>query len=101
VNPPWAEGADGQTDRSDATRQAAPRQEQGGARRTFPIEFGCSYCLELLHTVLESCGAKVLGASTTLHARGYLLTVTPDMIVCDLALPREDRRCWYVWRVTA
>lgn len=46
--------------------------------------------LELLHTILESCGATVLAASTTLHARGYLLTVTPDLIICDLALPRED-----------
>ena len=46
--------------------------------------------LELLHLILESCGAKVLAASTTMHARGYLLTVTPDLIVCDLALPRED-----------
>ena len=25
-----------------------------------------------------------------MHARGYLMTVTPDLIVCDLALPRED-----------
>jgi CheY-like chemotaxis protein len=46
--------------------------------------------LELLHMILESCGAKVLAASTAMHARGYLLTVTPDLIVCDLALPRED-----------
>lgn len=46
--------------------------------------------LELLHLILESCGATVLTASTTMHARGYLLTVTPDLIVCDLALPRED-----------
>jgi CheY-like chemotaxis protein len=46
--------------------------------------------LELLHSILESCGAKVLAASTTMHARGYLLTVTPDLIVCDLAMPRED-----------
>jgi CheY-like chemotaxis protein len=46
--------------------------------------------LELLYTILESCGAKVLAASTTMHARGYLLTVVPDLIICDLALPRED-----------
>lgn len=46
--------------------------------------------LELLHLILESCGATVLTASTTMHARGYLLTVTPDLIVCDLSLPRED-----------
>lgn len=46
--------------------------------------------LELLHSILESCGAKVLAASTTMHARGYLLTITPDLIVCDLAIPRED-----------
>lgn len=46
--------------------------------------------LELLHMILESCGARVQAASTTMHARGYLLTATPDLIVCDLALPRED-----------
>ena len=46
--------------------------------------------LDLLHMILESCGAKVLAASTTMHARGFLLTATPDLIVCDLALPRED-----------
>ena len=46
--------------------------------------------LELLHMILESCGAKVLAAATTMHARGYLVTTTPDLIVCDLALPRED-----------
>jgi CheY-like chemotaxis protein len=46
--------------------------------------------LELLRTVLEACGAKVLAASSTLHARGYLQTIKPELIVCDLALPRED-----------
>jgi diguanylate cyclase len=46
--------------------------------------------LELLHMILEACGARVQAASTTMHARGYLLTATPDLIVCDLALPRED-----------
>jgi CheY-like chemotaxis protein len=46
--------------------------------------------LELLHMILESCGATVQAASTTMHARGYLLASTPDLIVCDLALPRED-----------
>lgn len=46
--------------------------------------------LELLRMILESCGAKVLAAASTLHARGYLMTVTPDLIVCDLAVPRED-----------
>jgi CheY-like chemotaxis protein len=46
--------------------------------------------LELMHMILESCGAKVLAASSTMHARGYLQTSTPDLILCDLALPRED-----------
>ena len=46
--------------------------------------------LELLLMILEACGATVLAASTTMHARGYLMTATPDLIVCDLALPRED-----------
>ena len=40
--------------------------------------------------ILESCGAKVLAAASAMHARGYLMTVTPHLIVCDLALPRED-----------
>jgi CheY-like chemotaxis protein len=48
--------------------------------------------LDLLRLVLESCGARVLAASSTMHARGYLATATPDIIVCDLALPREDGR---------
>ena len=46
--------------------------------------------LELLHMILEACGARVQTASTTMHARGYLLATVPDLIVCDLALPRED-----------
>jgi CheY-like chemotaxis protein len=46
--------------------------------------------LELMQTILEACGARVLAASNTTHARGYLLTATPDLIVCDLAMPRED-----------
>jgi CheY-like chemotaxis protein len=46
--------------------------------------------LDLMHMILESCGARVLAASTAMHARGYLQNVTPDLIVCDLALPRED-----------
>jgi CheY-like chemotaxis protein len=46
--------------------------------------------LELLRLVLESCGARVLAAASTMHARGYLHSLTPDLIVCDLALPRED-----------
>ena len=58
--------------------------------RTILVVDDDSDALELLHTILEACGAKVLAASTTMHARGYLLTVTPDLIVCDLALPRED-----------
>lgn len=46
--------------------------------------------LELMHMILEACGARVLAASNTTHARGYLLTATPDLILCDLAMPRED-----------
>ena len=45
--------------------------------------------LELLRMILEACGARVQTASTTMHARGYLLATAPDLIVCDLALPRE------------
>jgi CheY-like chemotaxis protein len=58
--------------------------------RTILVIDDDSDALELLHMILESCGAKVLAASSTMHARGYLLNVSPDLIVCDLALPRED-----------
>ena len=58
--------------------------------RTILVVDDDSDALELLHTILESCGARVLAASNTTHARGYLLTATPDLIVCDLAMPRED-----------
>ena len=71
--------------RTDPNR-ALPRLEG----RTILLVEDDADALDLLHTILESCGARVLTASNTMHARGYLLTATPDLIVCDLALPRED-----------
>src|SRR5438552_18637658 len=46
--------------------------------------------LELLRAILDACGARVLLADTVQHARGYLHTLRPDLIVADLALPTED-----------
>jgi DNA-binding response OmpR family regulator len=53
--------------------------------------------LELLRLVLTACGARVLLASTVQHARGYLQTVRPHLIVSDLALPSEDGVAFARW----
>jgi CheY-like chemotaxis protein len=90
------------TDRPPATGQAERSRwfpsRRGQATSTLPDLKGRTIlvvdddrdALELLQMILESCGARVQAASTTMHARGYLLATTPDLIVCDLALPRED-----------
>src|SRR6267142_4164161 len=53
--------------------------------------------LELLRSILSACGARVLLASTAQHARGYLQTMRPDLIVSDLALPHEDGLAFASW----
>src|SRR5947207_8263067 len=53
--------------------------------------------LELLRAILNACGARVLLADTTHHARGYLHTLRPDLVVSDLALPSEDGLAFVRW----
>jgi len=53
--------------------------------------------LELLRAILDACGARVLLADTVQHARGYLHTLRPDLIVSDLALPTEDGLAFVRW----
>jgi DNA-binding response OmpR family regulator len=53
--------------------------------------------MELLRAVLGACGARVLLAPTTQTARGYLHTGHPDLIVSDLALPKEDGFAFNRW----
>jgi CheY-like chemotaxis protein len=53
--------------------------------------------LELLRTILSACGARVLLADSVQHARGYLHTLRPDLIVSDLALPTEDGPAFVRW----
>jgi|SRR2546425_6969657 len=53
--------------------------------------------LELLRSILSACGARVLLASTAQHARGYLQTMRPHLIVSDLALPHEDGLAFASW----
>ena len=45
---------------------------------------------ELLHTVLEYCGAEVLSAASALGALAALGNRRPDVIVCDLVMPDDD-----------
>jgi CheY-like chemotaxis protein len=53
--------------------------------------------MELLRAVLGACGARVLMAPTTQHARGYLATARPDLMISDLALPHEDGVAFVRW----
>ena len=53
--------------------------------------------LELLRAILNACGARVLLADSTQHARGYLHTLRPDLVVSDLALPSEDGLAFLRW----
>jgi CheY-like chemotaxis protein len=53
--------------------------------------------MELLRAVLGACGARVLLASSSVHARGYLQTNRPDLIVSDLAMPHEDGPSFVRW----
>jgi DNA-binding response OmpR family regulator len=53
--------------------------------------------LELLRSIFSACGARVLLASTVQHARGYLQTLRPDLVVSDLALPHEDGVAFVRW----
>src|SRR5438445_7431787 len=46
--------------------------------------------LELLRAILDACGARVLLADTVQHARGYLPTLRPDLLVSHRAPPTED-----------
>jgi CheY-like chemotaxis protein len=53
--------------------------------------------LELLRSIFTACGARVLLASSVQHARGYLQTLRPDLIVSDLAMPSEDGLAFMRW----
>jgi CheY-like chemotaxis protein len=45
---------------------------------------------ELLHAVLEYCGAHVRSAESARRALAGLDRIRPDVIVCDLAMPGDD-----------
>jgi CheY-like chemotaxis protein len=45
---------------------------------------------ELLHAVLEYCGAEVLVAESAPHALASLSRIRPDVIVCDIVMPGSD-----------
>jgi CheY-like chemotaxis protein len=45
--------------------------------------------LDFLAEVLRFCGANVLTAWSTAHARGHLEICAPSLIVCDFQIPHE------------
>ena len=45
---------------------------------------------DLLHAVLEYCGAQVFAASSTRRALATLDQVRPHVILCDLVMPGGD-----------
>jgi CheY-like chemotaxis protein len=45
--------------------------------------------LDFLEQLLHFCGAEVLTAWSTAHARGHLRACSPSLIVCDFQMPRE------------
>jgi len=45
---------------------------------------------ELLHAVLEYCGAAVITAESARGALEALARVQPDVVVCDLVMPGDD-----------
>src|SRR5437868_14900104 len=53
--------------------------------------------LELLRAIVNDCGARVLLADTTHHARVYLHTLRPDLVGSHLALPSEDAPAFVLW----
>jgi CheY-like chemotaxis protein len=44
----------------------------------------------LVRMILEYCGALVTVATSARHARRILEHVVPDVLIVDLAMPRED-----------
>jgi CheY-like chemotaxis protein len=46
--------------------------------------------LDFLSEVLQFCGASVLTAWSTAHARGHLRISMPRLIVCDFHMPSEN-----------
>jgi two-component system OmpR family response regulator len=45
--------------------------------------------LDFLSQILQFCGARVLTAWSTAHARAHLRSTTPRLVVCDFQMPRE------------
>jgi two-component system, OmpR family, phosphate regulon response regulator PhoB len=45
--------------------------------------------LEFVAQLLAFCGATVLKARSTAHARAHLKVRTPSLIVCDFQMPKE------------
>jgi CheY-like chemotaxis protein len=53
--------------------------------------------VEVTVAVLRRCGASVWSATVAEEARPLLAEVVPDVVICDLALPKEDGIAFVRW----
>ena len=53
--------------------------------------------VEVTVAALRQCGASVWSATVAEEARPLLAEVVPDVVICDLALPREDGIAFVRW----
>jgi CheY-like chemotaxis protein len=60
------------------------------SRRTILVVDDHQDSLDFLTEVLRFCGAEVLTAWSTAHARAHLRTRAISLIVCDFHMPRES-----------
>ena len=53
--------------------------------------------LALVHAVLEPAGIRVVAARSAEDARRLIDATRPDIVLCDLGLPREDGLAFVRW----
>jgi CheY-like chemotaxis protein len=53
--------------------------------------------LDFLAELLRLCGAQVFAAQSTAHARAYLRSHVPSLIICDFQMPRETGIAFITW----
>ena len=53
--------------------------------------------LDFLAELLRFCGAQVFAAPSAAHARAYLKSSVPSLIICDFQMPRETGMEFITW----
>ncbi|MFT3769788.1 MAG: ATP-binding protein [Minicystis sp.] len=53
--------------------------------------------LDLVVTILATCGAHVTAVSSAVEARAALRRGLPDVVLCDISMPEEDGYAFITW----